>query len=61
MLVLINLKELNNMDMDINLTETVACSLFQETGTSIQECEFQANQMTGTDNSLDDLETVSEE
>jgi hypothetical protein len=48
------------MDMDINLTETVACSMNQETGTSIQECEFQANQMTGTDNSLDDLETISE-
>jgi hypothetical protein len=48
------------MDIDINLTETVSCSLSQETGTSIQECEFQANQMTGTDNSLDDLETISE-
>jgi hypothetical protein len=48
------------MDMDINLTETVACSLSQETGTAVQECEFQANQMTGTDNSLDDLETISE-
>jgi hypothetical protein len=48
------------MDIDINLTETVSCALCQETGTSIQECEFQANQMTGTDNSLDDLEIVSE-
>ena len=48
------------MDMDINLTETVSWTLNQETGTSIQECEFQANQMTGTDNSLDDLETISE-
>jgi hypothetical protein len=48
------------MDIDINLTETVACSMSQETGTSIQECEFQANQMTGTDNSIDDLEIVSE-
>jgi hypothetical protein len=48
------------MDMDINLTESVACSMSQETGTSIQECEFQANQMTGTDNSIDDLEIVSE-
>jgi hypothetical protein len=48
------------MDMDINLTETISCSLSLETGTSIQECEFQANQMTGTDNSLDDLETISE-
>jgi hypothetical protein len=50
-----------NMDIDINLNETVACSMSQETGTSIHECEFQANYMTGTDNSLDDLETVSEE
>ena len=49
------------MDMDINLTETVACSLSLETGTAVQECEFQANYMTGTDNSLDDLEIVSEE
>jgi hypothetical protein len=48
------------MDFDINLTETVSWTLCQETGTSIQECEFQANQMTGTDNSLDDLETISE-
>ena len=48
------------MDNDINLNETVSCSMNQETGTSIQECEFQANQMTGTDNSLDDLEIVSE-
>jgi len=60
MLVLTDLKELSNMDMDINLTESVSCSMSQETGTSIQECEFQANYMTGTDNSLDDLETVSE-
>ena len=44
------------MDMDINLTETISCSMNQETGTSIQECEFQANQMTGTDNSLNDIE-----
>ena len=49
------------MDMDINLTESVACSLSQESGTSIQECEFKANYMTGNDNSLDDLEIVSEE
>ena len=56
MLVLTDLKELSNMDMDINLTETVACSLFQETGTAVQECEFKANYMTGTDNSLDDIE-----
>ena len=48
------------MELDINLTETVACSMNQETGTSIQECEFQANQMTGTNNSLDDLEIISE-
>ena len=48
------------MDTDINLNETVSCSMSQETGTSIQECEFQANQMTGTDNSFDDLEIVSE-
>jgi hypothetical protein len=48
------------MDIDINLTESIACSLSQESGTSIHECEFQANQMTGTDNSLDDLEIVSE-
>jgi hypothetical protein len=48
------------MELDINLTETVSWTLCQETGTSIQECEFQANQMTGTDNSLDDLETISE-
>ena len=60
MLVLTDLKELSNMDMDINLTESVSCSLSQESGTSIHECEFQANQMTGTDNSLDDLEIVSE-
>jgi hypothetical protein len=48
------------MELDINLNETVSWTLCQETGTSIQECEFQANQMTGTDNSLDDLETISE-
>jgi len=54
-------KELINMDIDINLTETVACSLSQETGTAVQECEFKANYMTGTDNSLDDLEVISEE
>ena len=48
------------MDMDINLNETVSCSMSQETGTPVQECEFQANQMTGTNNSLDDLETISE-
>ena len=60
MLVLTDLKELSNMDMDINLTESVACSMSQESGTSIHECEFQANYMTGTDNSLDDLEIVSE-
>ena len=48
------------MDIDINLTETVACSLSQDTGTPVQECEFQANYMTGTDNSFDDLEVVSE-
>ena len=48
------------MELDINLTETVACSMNQETGTPVQECEFQANYMTGTDNSLDDLETISE-
>ena len=49
------------MNEDINLTETVSCSMNQETGTSIQECEFKANYMTGNDNSLDDLEIVSEE
>ena len=48
------------MDTDINLTETVSCSMSQETGTSIHECEFKANYMTGTDNSFDDLEIVSE-
>ena len=48
------------MDIDINLTETVSCSLSQDTGTPVQECEFQANQMTGTDNSLDNLEVISE-
>jgi hypothetical protein len=49
------------MELDINLTETVSCALAQGTGTPIQECEFQANYMTGNDNSLDDLEIVSEE
>lgn len=49
------------MELDINLTETVSCAMAQDTGTPVQECEFQANYMTGTDNSLDDLETVSEE
>ena len=48
------------MDFDINLTETVSCSLSQETGTPVQECEFKANYMTGTDNSFDYLEIVSE-
>jgi len=48
------------MDTDINLTETVSCAMAQDTGTSIHECEFKANYMTGTDNSLDDLEIVSE-
>ncbi len=48
------------MDTDINLTETVSCFLSQETGTALQECEFKANYMTGTDNSLDDLEIISE-
>lgn len=48
------------MELDINLTETVSCSLSQETGTPVQECEFQANYITKTDNSLDDLETISE-
>ena len=48
------------MELDINLTETISCSMNQETGTAVQECEFQANQITGTDNSLDDLETISE-
>ena len=41
---------------DINLNETVSCSMSQETGTAIQECEFQANQLTGTNNSLDEIE-----
>ena len=49
------------MELDINLNETVSWTLCQETGTAVQECEFQANYMTGTDNSLDDLEIVSEE
>ncbi len=44
------------MNEYINLTETVSWTLCQDTGTPIQECEFQANQMTGTDNSLDDIE-----
>ena len=48
------------MDTDINLNETVSCAMCQETGTPVQECEFKANYMTGTDNSLDDLEIVSE-
>jgi hypothetical protein len=48
------------MDMDINLNETVSCAMAQDTETPVQECEFQANYMTGTDNSLDDLEVVSE-
>ena len=48
------------MELDINLTETVSCSMSQETATSIHECEFKANYMTGTDNSFDDLEIVSE-
>ena len=48
------------MDFDINLNETVSCSLSQETGTPVQECEFQANYITKTDNSLDDLEVISE-
>lgn len=49
------------MNEDINLTETVSCSMSQETGTPVQECEFKANYMTGNDNSLEDLEIVSEE
>ena len=49
------------MDIDINLNETVSCAMAQDTGTPVQECEFQANQMTGTDNSLDDIEVISEE
>ena len=48
------------MELDINLTETVSCFLSQETGTPVQECEFQANYITKTDNSLDDLEVISE-
>ena len=48
------------MELDINLTETVSCSMCQETETPVQECEFKANYMTGTDNSFDDLEIVSE-
>ena len=48
------------MDIDINLNETVSCAMSQETGTPVQECEFQANYITKTDNSLDDLEVVSE-
>jgi len=49
------------MELDINLTETVSCAMAQGTGTPIQECEFKANYMTVNDNSLDDLEIVSEE
>ena len=49
------------MELDINLTETVSCAMSQDTGTPVQECEFQANYITGTDNSLDDLEVISEE
>ena len=49
-----------SMDIDINLNETVSCAMAQDTGTPVQECEFQANYMTGTDNSLDDLEVISE-
>jgi len=49
------------MELDINLTETVSCALAQGTGTPVQECEFQANYITKTDNSLDDLEVISEE
>ena len=49
------------MNEDINLTETISCSMNQETGTPVQECEFKANYMTGTDNSIDDLEIVSEQ
>jgi hypothetical protein len=49
------------MELDINLTETVSCAMCQETGTPIQECEYQANYITKTDNSLDDLEVISEE
>ena len=48
------------MELDINLTETVSCAMSQETGTPVQECEFQANYITKTDNSLDDLEIISE-
>ena len=48
------------MDFDINLNETVSCAMAQDTGTALQECEFKANYMTGTDNSLDDLEIISE-
>lgn len=48
------------MDIDINLNETVSCAMSQETGTPVQECEFQANYITKTDNSLDDLEVISE-
>ena len=48
------------MDIDINLNETVSCAMSQETGTPVQECEFQANYITKTDNSLDDLEVLSE-
>ena len=48
------------MELDINLNETVSCAMSQETGTPVQECEFQANYITKTDNSLDDLEVISE-
>ena len=48
------------MELDINLTETVSWTLCPETGTAVQECEFQANYMTGTDNSLDDIEVDNE-
>jgi hypothetical protein len=47
------------MDYDINLTETVSCAMAQDTGTPMQECEFQANYITKTDNSLNDLEVIS--
>ena len=48
------------MDTDINLTETVSCAMCQETGTPVQECEFKANYMTGTNNSLDDIEVYND-
>ena len=59
-ILFINSYSVSNMELDINLTETVSCSLSQETGTPVQECEVKANYMTGTDNSLDDLEVISE-